>query len=152
VARVSRLYLSEQTRGDIILKTWKANLAKNKRLTREVKIACEQALSSLDKESLDIEGDNISEALGQIDIVKNQLNSKTSMEEAHMTIQQLKQIDLLQINKWIVNPNLWLQAIFSKAKIMQDKLSHIGNKLYTFEANDTTKPSRLVVQFVGRCV
>jgi hypothetical protein len=35
---------------------------------------------------------------------------------------------------------------------MEDRLPHIENKLYTFEANDTTEPSRLVVQFVGRCV
>jgi hypothetical protein len=35
---------------------------------------------------------------------------------------------------------------------MEDRLSHIENNLYTFEANDTTEPSRLVVQFVGRYV
>jgi hypothetical protein len=146
------LSLSEQTRGDIILKTWEANLAERKRLAREVKTVCEEALSSLDKESLDVEGDSISEALGKIDIAKNQLNSKTSMEEARTTIQQLKQIDLIQINKWIVNPSLRLQAISSEARKMQDKLPHIEKKLYTFEAKDTTEPSRLVVQFVGRCV
>jgi hypothetical protein len=32
VARATRLYLSEQTRGDIILKTWEANLVESKRL------------------------------------------------------------------------------------------------------------------------
>jgi hypothetical protein len=74
------------------------------------------------------------------------------MEEARMTIQQLKQIDLIQINKWIVNPSLRLQAISSEARKMQDKLPHIEKKIYTFEAKDTTEPSRLVVQFIGRCV
>jgi hypothetical protein len=82
VAEVPRLSLSEQTRGDIILKTWETNLAERKRLAREVNKACEEALSSLDKGLLDVERDSISEALGQIDIVKNQLNSKTSIEEA----------------------------------------------------------------------
>jgi hypothetical protein len=47
-----------------------------------VKKSCEEAFSSLNKESLDMERDSIFEALGQIDIAKNQLNSKTSMEEA----------------------------------------------------------------------
>jgi len=108
VARFPRLSLSEQTRGDIILKNWEANLAERKRLTREVKKACEEVLPSLDKESLDVEGDSISEALGKIDIAKNQLNSKTSMEESQTTMQQLKQIDLIHINKWIVNPSLQL--------------------------------------------
>ena len=108
VAKATRLSLSEKTRGDIILKTWEANLVESKRLSWEVKKSCEEACSSLDKESLDIEGDSISEALGKIYIAKNQLNSKTSMEEARTTIQQLKQIDLSQINKWNVNPSLRL--------------------------------------------
>jgi hypothetical protein len=43
VARVTRLSLSEQTRGDIILKTWEANLVESKRLAREVKKSCEEA-------------------------------------------------------------------------------------------------------------
>jgi hypothetical protein len=86
VANVTRLSLSEQTQGDIILKTWEANIVESKRLTKEVKKYYEQYCSSLNKESLDIEVDNISEALGKIDIAKYQLTSKTSMEEARATI------------------------------------------------------------------
>ena len=71
-----------------------------------MKKACEEACSSLDKDSLDIEIDSISEALGQIDIAKNQLHSKTSMEESRATILQLKKIGIIQINSWIVNPIL----------------------------------------------
>jgi hypothetical protein len=74
------------------------------------------------------------------------------MEEARAEILQLKQIDIIQINKWIVNPSLQLQSISLEARRMEDRLPHIEKKLYTFEANDTTEPSRLVVQFVGRCV
>ena len=82
VSEVPRLSLSEQTRGDIILKAWETNLAENKRSSREVNKCCEEALSSLDKGLLDFEGDSISEALGHIDIAKNQQNSKTKKEEA----------------------------------------------------------------------
>jgi hypothetical protein len=57
---------------------------------------------------MDIEIDNIPESLGQIDIAKHQLTSKTSMEEARAEIPQLKKFDLTQLNKWIVNPSLWL--------------------------------------------
>jgi len=49
-------------------------------LSREVNKSFEEALSSLDKGLLDVEGDNIPDALGQIDIPKNQQNSKTSRE------------------------------------------------------------------------
>jgi hypothetical protein len=67
------------------LKAWETNLAERKRLAREVNEACLEAISSLDKGLLDVEGNNISKALGQIDIAKNQYNSRTSKEEA-MTI------------------------------------------------------------------
>jgi hypothetical protein len=70
------------SRGDIILKTWEANLVESKRLAWEVKKSCEEACSSLDKDSLDIEKYSISESLGQIDIEKNKCDSRTSMEEA----------------------------------------------------------------------
>jgi hypothetical protein len=146
------LSISEQTRGDVILKACETNLVESKRLAREVNKACEEALSSLDKGLLGVERDSISEALGKIDIAKNQLNSKTSIEEARTTIQQLKQIDLIQINKWIVNPSLQLQAISLEARKIHDRLPHIENKLYIFEANETIEPSRLVVQLVSKCI
>jgi hypothetical protein len=101
---------------------------------------------------LDVEGDSISEALGKIDIAKNQQNSKTNKEEARTTIQQMNQIDLIQINKWIVYPNLQLQATSLGVKKIQDRLPHIENKLYIFEENEATKPFVLVVQIVSRCV
>jgi hypothetical protein len=66
VSEVPRLSLSEQTRGDIILKAWETNLAESKRLAREVNEACLEALSSLDKGLLDVEGNTISEALGKL--------------------------------------------------------------------------------------
>jgi hypothetical protein len=87
-------------------------------LVKEVNKACEEAFSSLDKESLEIERDSIFEALGKIDIARNQLSSKKSMEEARAVIQKFKQIDIIHINKWIVNPSLRLQAISSEAKKM----------------------------------
>ena len=134
------------------MKAWETNLAERKRLAREVNKSCEEALSSLDKGLLDVERDSISESLGQIDIAKNQLNSKISIEEAQKTIQQLKQINLIQINKWIVNPSLQLNDTSLDARKIQDRLPHIEKKMYIFEANETTKPSGLVVQLVSRCI
>jgi hypothetical protein len=39
---VPRLSVSEQVRGDIILKTWEANIAESKRMAKEIKEACEE--------------------------------------------------------------------------------------------------------------
>jgi len=103
---VFRLSLSEQTRGDIILNTWEANIVESKRLAKEVKKACEEEFHSLDKGSLGLNKDNISEVLWQVYIAKHQLNVKTNMEEARAEILKLKQIDITHIHKWIVGPRL----------------------------------------------
>jgi hypothetical protein len=107
-------------------------------------------LSLLKKLLIDFEGNSISEALGQIDIAKNQYNSITRKEEALTTIQTMNQIDLLQINKWIVNPSLQLQVISQGAKRIQEKMPWVERKLYTFEANEATEPSGLVVKLVSK--
>jgi hypothetical protein len=85
-------------------------------------------------------------------MTKNQSDFEASMEAARAEILQLKQVDLTLINKWIINASLRLQSLSIEASRLEDKLPHIENKFYTFEANDTTEPSRLVVQFVRKCV
>jgi hypothetical protein len=82
VAMVSRLSLSEQTRSDIILKTWEDNIVESKILAKEVKKSFEETFLSLDKESLGLEKHSIYEVLKQVYIAKNQLNFRTNMEEA----------------------------------------------------------------------
>jgi hypothetical protein len=136
VSYVPCLSLPEQIRYDMDLKAWEANLAERKRLSIEVNEACLEALSSLDKGLIDFDGNAISKALGQIDIAKNQYNSRTSKEEALTIIQKMNQIDLLQINKWIVYPSLQLQVIFQGEKRIQEKMPQVERKLYTFEVNE----------------
>jgi hypothetical protein len=86
-------------------------MVESKRLARELKQAFEEAFYALEKESLCIGRNNIPEALGQIDIAKNQFDFKTSMEESRAESLQLKQVYITQINKWIVNPSLQLQSL-----------------------------------------
>jgi hypothetical protein len=64
----------------------------------------------------------------------------------------MKQINLVQINKWIVDPSLQLQDTSLGESKIQEILPQIENKLYTFEANEATKPFGLVVQLVSRCI
>ena len=42
--------------------------------------------------------------------------------------------------------------MISEDKMIEDGLAQLQNKLYLFEAKDVTKPSRLLVQFLRRCV
>jgi hypothetical protein len=83
-------------------------------MAKEVKVSCEGAFHSLKKESLGLDKEYISRVLGQIDITKPQLDLKTNMEEAQAEISQIKQIDIMQINRWLVNPSLQIHSIVSE--------------------------------------
>jgi hypothetical protein len=48
-----------------------------------------------------------------------------------------------------VNPSLQLQSIVSEDKRMEERLPQLEKKLYIFEANNLSDPSRLVAQFVS---
>jgi hypothetical protein len=82
-------------------------------------------LSSLDKGLIDLKGSDIVEALGKIDIEMNQQNSIKSKEETLAAIQKMSQIDLLKINKWLVNPSLQLQATTQEVKRIQERLPQV---------------------------
>jgi DNA-directed RNA polymerase subunit H (RpoH/RPB5) len=83
-------------------------------MAKEVKEFCEEAFHSLNKESLGLDKEDSSGVLGQIDITKHQLDIKTNMEEAQAEISQIKQVDIIQINRWLVKPSLQLQSIVSE--------------------------------------
>jgi hypothetical protein len=101
-------------------------------LAKEVKEDFLEAISSLDKGLLDVEGNSISEALGKIDIAKNKCNSRKRKEEAMTIIQQMNQFDIIQINKWIVNPRLQLQFTSLGEKKIQERFPQVEKKLYIF--------------------
>jgi hypothetical protein len=85
-----KLYVTEQIKGDIILKVWEINISENKNIVKEIKDDCEGIFDSLDKKALGIERNDYSELLGQINIVKQQLNYKESLKEIQAEISQLK--------------------------------------------------------------
>jgi DNA-directed RNA polymerase subunit H (RpoH/RPB5) len=151
-AVTSRLFVSEQIRGDIILKSWESNITESRKMAKEEKEFCEEAFHSLKRESLGLDKEDSSGVLGHINITKHQLDIKTNMEEAQVEISQIKQGDIIQINRWLVNPNLQLQSTVLEDRLMGERLPQLENKLYIFEVNNLTEPSRLVAQFVSRCI
>jgi hypothetical protein len=60
--------------------------------------------------------------LGEINIVKHQLRFKEDLEEIQVEIPQIKVINVTQIDKLIVMPNLKLQTINFTRKIIEDHL------------------------------
>ena len=55
-----------------------------------------------------------------------------------------------------MNPSLQLQSIVSEDRRMEERLPQLEKKIYIYiyiyEANNLTDPSKLVAQFVSRCI
>jgi hypothetical protein len=152
VGETQKLSVSEQIKGDIILKVWEANLAENKRITREVNVDCQGIFDLLEKASLNIGRNNCPGLLGEINIGKHQLRFKEDLKEIQVEIPQIKVINVTQIDKWIVMPNLKLQTIKFTRKIIEDRLPELQRKFFLFEAKDIPEALRVLVQFLGKCI
>jgi hypothetical protein len=81
VGETQKLSVSKQIKGDIILKVWEANLAENKKITREVNEDCQGIFNLLNKASLNIGRNNCPGLLGEINIGKHQLRFKEDVEK-----------------------------------------------------------------------
>jgi hypothetical protein len=123
-----KLSVSKQIKGDVILKVWEADLTENKRITREVNDNCQGIFDLLEKTSLNIGKNDCPVLLGEINIVKHQLRFKEELEEIQAKIPQIKVINVTQIDKWIVMPNLKLQTIKFTRKIIEDRLPKLQNR------------------------
>ena len=71
IGKIQKLSISEQVKGDVILKVWEADLTENKRITRDVNDDCQGIFYLLEKTSLNIGKNDRPRLLGEINIVKH---------------------------------------------------------------------------------
>jgi hypothetical protein len=131
---------------------WEANLAEYKRITREVNDDCQGIFDLLERASLNIETDDCSELLGEINISKHQLRFKEELEEMKIEILKIKLINIIEINKWMVMPNLKLKTIKFTEKMIENRFPELQKIFFLFEANEMPDAPRTFVKFLGKCV
>ena len=108
---------------------WEADLAKNKRITRDVNDDCQGIFDLLEKTSLNIGKNDYLGLLGEITIVKHQVRFKEDLEEMKVEIPKIKVINISEIDKLIVISNLKLQTIKFTRKIIEDHLPELQKKI-----------------------
>jgi hypothetical protein len=74
------------------------------------------------------------------------------LNEIQIEISQLKEIDVTQIDRWLVKPNLKLQSVKFADKEIEDRFPKIQRKFYLFEAKDIPEPPRFFVHFLEKCI
>jgi hypothetical protein len=147
-----RFTISEQTRGNILLKEWEHNIAEGKLQAKRVTNSLEEAFSSIDGNLLGIDSGGNAEALIQMNMAKISLDLKEKEERDSAEISQVTMADIVQIDKCMIKPSAQLCAIDIIDRQMEDRLPQLARDCYSFEANCQAEPSRLISRLVERCV
>jgi hypothetical protein len=148
----SKLSIIEQTQGNILPKVWECNISEGIQQAKEVRNSCEETFGFIDGSLLYLDSENSTETLGHINIAKHLLNIKENEERELVDISQITHMDIVQIDKWLIKPSVHLCSISTKDRQVEGKLPQLVKDYYTFEENNQTEPSRLIVQLVERCV
>jgi hypothetical protein len=152
VAIASRLSIKEQTRGNILLTAWEHDISENRKRAKEVRDSCEEIFGSINKNLLELDREASAGTLGKINIAKHLLDIKESMERDQAELSQVSQVDIAQIDKWLIKPNLLLLSIMTEDRQVGGRIPQLDKKRYLFEANDQVEPSKSIAQLVERCL
>jgi hypothetical protein len=106
-----RFTISEQTRGNILLKEWEHNISKGKLQDRRVTKSLEEDFSSIDGNLLGIDSGGNAEALIQMNMEKISLDLNEKEERDLIKISQVTMADIVQIDKCMIKPSVQLCAI-----------------------------------------
>ena len=111
VAISSRLSIPEQARGNILLKAWEHNIFESRKRAKEMRDACEETFSLINKNLLDLDKESIAGTLGKINIAKHLLDIKEKGGKGKIELSQVSQVNIAQVDKWLIRPILQLWSI-----------------------------------------
>jgi len=149
---IPRFPISEQTRGNILLKEWEHNFSEGKLQAKRVTKSLEEDFSSIDGNLLGIVSEGNAETLIQMNMEKISLDLKEKEERDSTEISQVTMEDIFQIYKCMIKPSVQLCAIDIIDRQMEERLPQLAPDCYSFEANCQAEPSRLISRLVERCV
>jgi hypothetical protein len=148
----SRLSIPEQTRGNILLKAWEHNISESRKRAKEMRDACEETFGLINKNLLDLDKESSAGTLEKIGIAKHLLDIKANVEKEQVELSQMSQVDIAQVDKWLIKPSVRLWSIITEDRQVEKILPQLAKNCYTFEPNYQAEPSKLIAQLVERCV
>ena len=80
------------------------------------------------------------------------LDLKKKDERDSADISQMDMVDMAQVDKHMIKPNVQLSALDIIDAQMEDKLQQLSRECYFVEASYQAEPSRLVFQLVEICI
>jgi hypothetical protein len=126
------------------LTAWEHDISENKKRAKEVRAYCEEIFGSINFFLLELDREDSTGMLGKINIAKHLLDIKESMERDQAELSQVSQVDIAQIDKWLIKQNLILLSIMKEYRQVGGRILQIDKKHYLFEANDQVEPSKSI--------
>jgi hypothetical protein len=146
------LTISEQTRGNILLKDWEHNIALGKEHAQKVTNSLEEAFDSIDGELLGMDSGGDAETLMQMNVEQISLDLKEKDERDSADISQMDRVDMARVDKHLIQTSAQLSALDIINAQMGDKMQQLARECYFTEASCQVEPSQLIYQLVERCI
>jgi hypothetical protein len=150
IRQSQKLSISEQLKGDVMLKVWETKLKEYKGITEEVINDCQRIFGSISKDSIQDETNCLPESLGEININNHQLKIIEGFEEKKMEISNVKAVNISEIEKWMIGPSSILEKIKSTEKEIANQLLGLQRSFFSLEANEVPEVPKSLVNFLER--
>jgi hypothetical protein len=150
IRQSQKLSISEQLKGDVMLKVWETKLKEYKGITEEVINDCQRIFGSIEKDSIQDENNGLSEPLGEIDIDYHQLKIGEKLEERKIEISNIGTVNISEIEKWMIGPSSKLERIKSTEKAIVNQLPGLQRSFFSLEANEVPEVPKALVNFLER--
>jgi len=120
------LTISEQTRGNILLKDWEHNITLGKEHAQKVTNSLEEAFNVIDGELLGMESGGDSKTLMQMNVENISLDLKEKNERDSTYISQMDRVYMAQVDRHLIQPSAQLSALDIVDAQMGDKLQQLA--------------------------
>jgi hypothetical protein len=135
-----------------MMKVWETKLEGYKRLTKGVIEDCQKIFDSIEKDSIQVGTDGFSKPLGEININRHQLKIKEELEEKKGEISNIKAVNILEIERWMMTSSSKLEKIRSTEKTIATQLPDLQRSFFSFEANEIPEAPKALVKFLEKHV
>jgi hypothetical protein len=152
IGKTQRLPISEQVKGDIMIKVWETKLEEYKRITRGINEDCQKIFNLIEKDSVNIGTDGFFELLGEVNITRYQLKSKEELEERKAEISNIKMVNIAEIDKWMIASSSKLEKVKFTEKTIESQLPGLQRSFFSFEENEVPEAPKVLVKFLRKYV
>ena len=150
IGKSQKLSISEQLKGDAMIKVWETNLEGYKRITKNVNEDCQRIFNFIEKESTHIRTDGLPHSLEEIDINRCRIKAKEEFEEKKVEVSNIRTVNMAEIEKLIIASSSKLEKVKSTERTITNQLPELQRGFFSFEAHEIPEAPKALVNFLEK--